>query len=213
MGALALILLPATTGVALVSRELVLAAVGAKWQAAIVPLRLLVLYAGVRSLTPILAQALTITGDTRYTMRRNIAAAICLPIGFFVGSRWGIVGIATAWMIVHAPVVLIPMLHRVSRHLGIGIRDYAPAIAPAVVSTALMAVTVLGVSSAIPGDLPLLVILALKVAVGALAYGAAIWLFFRDNVMGLVRVLKQARSGGSASVSPSAAPAPNASPG
>ena len=204
----------ATTGVALVSRELVLAAVGAKWQAAIVPLRLLVLYAGVRSLTPILAQALTITGDTRYTMRRNISAAICLPIGFFVGSRWGIVGIATAWMIVHAPVVLFPMLHRVSRHLGIGIRDYAPAVGPALVSTALMAVTVLGVSSAIPRGLPLLVVLALKVVVGALAYGAAVWLFFRENVMGLVRVLKQARSGGSAGLaSAGGAPAPNASTG
>lgn len=214
MGALALILLPATTGVALVSRELVLVAVGAKWQGAIVPLRLLVLYAGVRSLTPILAQALTITGDTRYTMRRNISAAICLPIGFFVGSRWGIVGIATAWIIVHAPVVVIPMLHRVSRHLGIGIRDYAPAIGPALVSTALMAATVLGVSAAIPRGLPLLVLLALKVLVGAIAYGAAIWLFFRENVMGLVRVLKQARSGGSGSLAATGgAPAPNASTG
>jgi len=210
MGALALILLPATTGVALVSRELVLAAVGAKWEAAIVPLRLLVLYAGVRSLAPILAQALTITGDTRYTMRRNISAAICLPIGFLIGARWGIVGIATAWIIVHAPVVLIPMLRRVSQHLGIGIRDYVPAVAPALVSTSIMAITVLAVSTAIPRDLPMLVILALKVAVGALAYGAVIWLFFRENVMGLVRVLKQARSGGSANLAPAGgALAPN----
>ena len=48
----------------------------------------------------------------------------------------------------------------------------------------------------------MLLILGLKVAVGALAYSAAIWLFFRENVMGLVRVLKQARSGGSASLEP-----------
>ncbi len=214
MGALALILLPATTGVALVSRELVLAVVGAKWQAAIVPLRLLVLYAGVRSLTPILSQALTITGDTRYAMHRNIAAAICLPIGFVVGARWGIVGIATAWIIVHAPVVLVPMLRRVSQHLGIGMREYVRAVAPAVVSTSIMAVTVLAMSAAIPRDLPMLVMLGLKVAVGALAYGAAIWLFFRESVIGLVRVLKQARSGGSASLGPAGGgPLPNESLG
>jgi len=196
MGALALVLLPATAGVALVSRELVLGVVGAKWEAAIVPLRLLVLYAGVRSLTPILSQALTITGDTRYAMHRNIAGAICLPIGFVVGARWGIVGIATAWIIVHAPVVLVPQLRRVSKHLGIGIRDYAPAVAPAVASTSIMAATVLAVSMAIPQGLPVLLVLAFKVAVGAVAYVAAIWLFFRENVMALVRVLKQLRSGG-----------------
>jgi PST family polysaccharide transporter len=214
MGALALILLPATAGVALVSRELVLAVVGAKWQAAIVPLRLLVLYAGVRSLTPILSQALTITGDTRYAMHRNIAGAICLPIGFVVGARWGIVGIATAWIIVHAPVVLAPQLHRVSQHLGIGIRDYASAVAPALVSTSIMAVTVLAVSAAIPRDLPMLVVLGLKVAVGALAYAAAIWLFFRENVMALVRVLKQMRPSGPASPAPvGGGPVPNEAQG
>ena len=45
---------------------------GRSGKPAIVPLRLLVLYAGIRSLTPILSQALTITGDTRYTMQRSI---------------------------------------------------------------------------------------------------------------------------------------------
>ena len=202
MGALALVLLPATAGVALVSRELVLAVVGAKWEGAIVPLRLLVLYAGVRSLTPILSQALTITGDTRYAMHRNIAGAIALPIGFVVGARWGIVGIATAWIIVHAPVVLVPQLRRVSHHLGIGMREYAPAVAPALVSTSIMAVAVLALGMVIPADTPMLVLLGIKVAVGGLAYAAAIWFLFRENVMTLVRVFRQMRQG------PAAIPAP-----
>ena len=64
------------------------------------PLRLLVLYAGVRSLTPILSQALTITGDTRYAMQRSLVAAIILPIAFAIGSQWGITGIASAWILV-----------------------------------------------------------------------------------------------------------------
>jgi O-antigen/teichoic acid export membrane protein len=195
MGGLALVLLPATAGLALVSRELVLTVVGQKWEAAIVPLRLLVLYAGVRSLTPILSQALVITGDTRYAMHRNIAGAICLPIGFMIGARWGIAGIATAWIIVHAPVVLAPQLHRVSQHLGIGIRDYVPAVGPALVSTLIMTISVLAVNTTLPRDLPMSALLAIKVAVGALAYAAAIWLLFRANVMALVRVLKQVRQG------------------
>jgi O-antigen/teichoic acid export membrane protein len=205
MGALALILLPATAGLALVSRELVLTVVGQKWEAAIAPLRLLVLYAGVRSLTPILSQALTITGDTRSAMHRNVAGAICLPIGFVIGARWGIVGIATAWIIVHAPVVLVPQLHRVSKHLGIGIRDYAPAVGPALVSTVIMAISVVAVTAALPAGLPMLALLGIKVAVGAVAYAAAVWLLFRGNVMALVRVLKQVRQGDVSAPSPAGA--------
>jgi O-antigen/teichoic acid export membrane protein len=195
MGVLALILLPATTGVALVSREMVLVVLGAKWQGAIAPLRLLVLYAGVRSLTPILSQALTITGDTRYAMKRNIAGAICLPIGYVIGARWGIVGIAVASIVVHAPVVLFPQLHRVSHHLGIGIRDYVPAVAPALVSTSIMAGVVLGMSMLLPADLPMAAVLGLKIAVGAAAYAAAIWLLFRERVLALARLVKQLRQG------------------
>ena len=195
MGALGLVLLPATAGVALVSRELVLAVVGAKWAGAIVPLRLLVLYAGVRSLTPILSQALTITGDTRYTMHRNIGGAIFLPIGFVIGARWGIVGIATAWIVVHAPVVLIPMLRRVSQQLGIGFSSYVTAVAPAFVSAVIMSVVVLGVAALLPPGLSIWAVLGIKIAVGGLAYCAAIWLLFRERVMTLVRLIKQLRRG------------------
>jgi teichuronic acid exporter len=206
MGVLALILLPATTGVALVAREMVLVVLGAKWQGAIAPLRLLVLYAGVRSLTPILSQALTISGDTRYAMKRNIAGAICLPIGYVVGARWGgIVGIAVASIVVHAPVVLFPQLHRVSQHLGIGIREYVPAVAPALVSTSIMAGAVLAMSAVLPPDLPMAVVLGLKIAIGAAVYAAAIWLLFRERVMTLVRLVKQLRQGAPAAVPDAAA--------
>ena len=196
-GVLALVLLPSTAGVALVSRELVLAVLGEKWRGAIVPLTLLVLYAGVRSLAPILSQALTITGDTRYAMRRNIAGAICLPIAFVIGAKLGgIVGIATAWMVVHAPVVLVPQLRRVSKHLGIGVREYTPAVGPAFISTVIMAISVLLVAAFLPANLSLFVVLAIKIVVGAVAYLAALWLLFRENVMSLIRAFTQFRRGG-----------------
>jgi O-antigen/teichoic acid export membrane protein len=191
--------------VALVSRELVLAVLGEKWRAVPLPLTLLVLYAGVRSLTPILSQALTITGDTRYTMHRNIAGAICLPIGFVIGARWGIVGIATAWIIVHAPVVLIPQLHRVSSHLGIGVRAYVPAIAPAFVSTVIMAGAVALAGVALPRGTPMAAVLAVKVAVGVAVYAGSVWFLFRDHVLAIARAVAQARGQAPAA----AAPGPN----
>jgi PST family polysaccharide transporter len=193
-GTLAIILLPATAGLALVSRDL-LVIVGDKWAGAVVPLQLLVVYAGVRSLTPILTQALTITGDQRYTMKRNIIAAIVLPIGFAAGSRWGITGIATAWIVCHAPVVMIPLLLRVDRHLGIGPRDYFPVLRPALVSTAIMALGVFGVTMVLPSTTPGLAILIIKIVSGAVLYAGSLWLLFRERVLALLRLAAQLRKG------------------
>ena len=191
-GTLALVLLPATAGLALVARDL-LVIVGDKWEAAVVPLRLLVLYAGVRSLTPILSQALTITGDTRYAMKRSVVAAIVLPIGFAVGARWGINGIATAWIVCHAPVVMVPLLRRVATHLGIGPSAYLPMLRPAIVSTVIMVVAVLAVGLAIPVGAPRIAILILKIAIGGLAYAGALWFLFRERVLALLRLAAQLR--------------------
>jgi len=205
-GVLALALLPATAGLALVAEDM-LAIVGDKWRAAVVPLRLLVLYAGVRSLTPILSQALTITGDTRYTMKRSVVAAIVLPIGFVVGARWGITGIATAWIVLHAPVVMFPLLRRVATHLGIGPSAYLPMLRPALVSTALMTVSVLALTAVVPDGVPPVALLVLKVVAGAVSYAAALGLLFRQRVLALVRAVMQLRGDGP-SVTPT--PAPNA---
>jgi teichuronic acid exporter len=201
-GTLALALLPATVGLALVAEDL-LAVVGDKWKPAIVPLRLLVLYAGVRSLTPILSQALTITGDARYTMKRAVVAAIILPLGFVVGSRWGINGIATAWIVCHLPAVVVPLLRRVSTHLGIRPREFVPVLRPAVVSTLVMAVGVLGLAMAIPPTTPHLATLVLKIAIGGACYAGALWFMFRERVLALVRLAMQLRGN-----APAAAAAP-----
>lgn len=198
-GALALVLLPATAGVALVAGDL-LAVVGDKWQPAVVPLRLLVLYAGIRSLTPILSQALTVTGDTRFTMKLSVIGAVVLPIGFVIGAWFGgITGIAIAWIVCHAPVVLVPLLRRVTTHLGIELKAYVPALRPALVSTAIMTAGVLAIAFIIPPQTPRLVTLAIKILAGAVCYAATLWLLFRERVLTLIRAATQLRG---------AAPAP-----
>ena len=191
-GALALALLPATAGLALVARDL-LVIVGDKWAPAVVPMQLLVLYAGVRSLTPILSQALTITGDTRYTMKRSVVAAIILPVGFMVGARWGINGIAAAWIVCHAPVVMFPLLHRVATHLGIGPRAYWPVLRPAIVSTVIMVLAVLTVTFAMPASAPRFAALMIKIVTGGAVYAGALWFLFRERVLALVRATTQLR--------------------
>ena len=191
-GVLALALFPATIGLALVAPDLT-AFVGEKWSPAITPLRLLVVYAGVRALTSIFSQALTITGDTRFTMRRSVTAAIVLPIGFVIGARWGVNGIAAAWIVCHAPVVMAPLLYRTAKKLGIGFNDYVPALRAPVISTAIMAVAVALTIAVLPASLPGVARIAVEVMVGGIAYTGSLWFLFRDRVLALVRASAQLR--------------------
>jgi PST family polysaccharide transporter len=191
-GALALALFPATIGLALVAPDLT-ALVGDKWSPAITPLRLLVVYAGFRALTSIFSQALTITGDARYTMQRSVTAAFVLPIGFVIGARWGVNGIAAAWIVCHAPVVMIPLLYRTASKLGIGFGAYVPALRAPVVSTAIMAGAVALTIALLPASMPRVARLVVEIAIGGIFYAGSLWFLFRERVLALVRATSQLR--------------------
>jgi hypothetical protein len=126
-------------------------------------------------------------------MKRSIVAAIILPIGFAVGARWGINGIATAWIVCHAPVVMFPLLRRVATHLGIGPSAYFPVLRPALVSTLIMVLAVVAVTVAMPSSVPRAAILATKVVTGGVFYAGSLWFLFRERVLALVRATTQLR--------------------
>lgn len=197
---LALIAFPLAIGLVLVADDFVLVALGAKWAGTIAPLRLLALYASIRSLAPLLAQVLNALGESRFAMLNNVAAALLLPAGFLVGSRFGTVGVAAAWIVVH-PLVLVPLYRRTFLVTGLTLRAYLAALAPAVSGTLLLVVAVLGVRLLLPAGVPgagaagsPVLRLALQVAAGAAAYGLALFLFHRDRLRafrGLLRHLRR----------------------
>jgi len=192
---IALATFPATLGLALVADDLVLAALGEKWRAAIVPLRLLALYSSVRSIMPFLVQVLNVTGSTRYVMWVNIVAAILLPLGFYFGSHWGSAGIALAWIAVHPIVVAIPIAARVFSSLALPIRGYLRALWPASASCMGMAAAVLSVRAVTGDSLPRIITLVMLVIVGAIAYVGVLWVFFRTRIAAIRHGWALIRSG------------------
>jgi len=85
-------------------------------------------------------------------------------------------------------------------------REYVPAVAPALVSTSIMAAAVLLVAALLPAETPMLARLVLKVGVGVAAYAAAVWFLFKENAMSLVRVFTQLRRDGPEAVAAASAP-------
>lgn len=188
---LALATFPATVGLALVAEPFVLAVLGEKWRAAVPVLRLLALYASLRSITPLLPQVLTVTRDTRYAMWTSVAGAVVLPAAFLIGSRWGITGVAVAWMIAH-PLCILPLYLRVFRRLELRAAEYLRAVAPALGGCVVMAAAVAG-AGALTRGWPPGAALAASVAAGAAGYGGWIAAAHRDRLRAFLATIRAAR--------------------
>lgn len=190
---LAIITFPLAFGLALVADHFVLVAVGPKWEPAIAPLRLLALYAGLRSLVTLFPQVLTAIGRARWAMWVSVALVLCMPASFFVGARWGTSGVAMAWVIVY-PIVVVPMLIVYTlRMIGLPAWEYLLALWPATSATLAMATVVLLMRSALSAHRPEAASLAALVGGGAAAYGATLWLLHAARVRDLLRFLRSLR--------------------
>ncbi|MGI9078331.1 MAG: oligosaccharide flippase family protein, partial [Gemmatimonadaceae bacterium] len=191
---LALLTFPATIGLALMADGVVLLALGEKWKTMIVPLQLLALYASVRSITPLLPHVLNVTGDSRFGARNSVLAAIVLPLAFYLGTRWGTVGIAAAWLVAH-PMVIMPLYWRVLKRIDLSISRYLRALWPAVSSSAVMAAAVFAVRAFVPAEAPLIARVLIPVAGGAAAYALVIFTIHRERVRAFADMLGAARLG------------------
>jgi PST family polysaccharide transporter len=178
---IALITFPLTVGLAFVSRDLVISALGQKWYEVIAPLRLLALYACVRSIMPFVAQVLMVTGDAGFLMWNGIISAVVIPLGFLIGSHWGTQGIAAAWVIAY-PVNAIPLYLRLSRRIFLTKAEFWHALSPAVHGTLLMALMV-GAAQLISGHFTVGTRLVVQVLTGAITYVAVILILHRDRLV------------------------------
>jgi PST family polysaccharide transporter len=167
---LAFVTMPAAVGMALVADRFVEVALGAKWQEAVLPLRILCLYAGFRATASLFAQVLVATGQAGRSLRFNLQAALVLPVLFLIGSRWGTGGVAMGW-IVGYPLVIVPFFMRTTlRHVEMSGREYFRALWPGLSGTAVMAAAVLAVRATLSSTLPALAALVLEAGVGALVF-------------------------------------------
>lgn len=186
---LALITVPVALGMALVANEFVLLALGEKWSAMAAPLQVLAVYAAFRSVTSLMSPLLFITGGSRIAMINGLVGMILCPIGFLVGSHWGIVGIALAWLIVH-PILLAPMYWHVLPSIGLSIRQYIRSLWPALSGALVMIAAVSVMRISIPGDTSLATRLVLLVLAGGAAYFMTLLALHRQRILSFVTMMK-----------------------
>lgn len=160
---------PATIGLGLVAPEFVSLFLGNRWSGAVAPLEILAFYGSLRSLSALLGPLLTALRETRFLMWTNIAAAILMPLLFYVGSRWGPLGIACGW-IVGYPFIALPLYSKAFRKVGMPLRDYFNAIRPALNASLVMVFAVMALKFLIPAEWRLYLRFGIEVVAGAFTY-------------------------------------------
>jgi O-antigen/teichoic acid export membrane protein len=127
---LAYLTLPVSFGIAVTADLLVRIVLGPQWDAVVVPLQVLCLYAAFYSCQILNAHVLLWTGQFRANMWLNVLAAVLLPIAFYIGAQGGLPGVAWSWVVAF-PLVNVPAFVIGFRTIRIGLGAWVNAIWPA----------------------------------------------------------------------------------
>ena len=189
---LSLITFPASTALAVEADDLVRVALGAGWDGAVLPLRLLAVYASFRSVTTLFPNVLVARGLASRSMRFNVVAALVMPALFIVAARWGTTGVAAAW-IVGYPLVAVPLFMRSAlRLIGMSVGEWLGALWPAASAALGMAAAMLGSRVLLAGtSWPTLARLVVDLSAGAVTYLGLLWILHRVRLLDAVRLLRQ----------------------
>jgi len=189
---LAFLTLPAGCGLALVAEELVAVALGENWGMAVRPLQILAILTGIRAIDPLLSQILYVVGESRFVMRLGLAAGPFLVLSFYFGSRWGIVGIAAAWLAFY-PFLVLPLYWKVFKTISLSPSAYLSVLWPAFNGTLVMAAAVLLLKLTIPSSWPMWLLLGTEVATAAVVYFLTVFTFHGERVRRFYRFLRTVR--------------------
>jgi O-antigen/teichoic acid export membrane protein len=193
---LAVSIFPLLFGLAAVSKEAVQLLLGSKWAGAASPLRWIAIYMAIRSMIYLANQLLTTLRFTRFGMWMSFLNFGLMPIAFYVASSRGVGAVAAA-------VTAIPIFVKVLRTIQCSLAEYLRSLMPALIGSAAMLLAVNGLKLWLaPAYGTVFGRLMLEIVVGAAAYGAIVWIFFRARITQYFRFFLQLRNSRSAVAEP-----------
>jgi PST family polysaccharide transporter len=206
---LSLLTFPVCIGLALVADDLVRFVLEPKWHLATVPLQMLAILACVRSIDPLLQQALAAIDEAKMNLNNTVVTVCVLPFGLYAGLTFGeyltgappgtevaisgaINGVALAWLIL-GPILFSRLLLRGLARIQLPLGKYAAALWPAVSGCLLMSAVVITIDITQPSRR--FGWFVVKIIAGALTYGATLLLLHRDRVLMAREIVKKLRRG------------------
>lgn len=180
---------PVLWGMSSVAPELVSVLLGPGWGEASLPLQVLTLVMPFRAIAGFLPTVTDAVGRPDVGLQNVILGCMIMPVAFFAGSHWGMVGVSLAWVCAY-PFVLFMNLKRMLSVVGLSIEALAIKLALPLVCATGMYVSVWLVRSQLhPATRPA-VLLMIEIAVGAATYVLMTFMFNRAILAELKLMLR-----------------------
>jgi O-antigen/teichoic acid export membrane protein len=148
-----LIALPFYFGLATTAEPVVLTVLGWKWAETVPLVRALALAMPFLTLQILFAPATNALGRPRAALRVAMAGAAIMPACFLIGSQYGTIGLARAWL-VGFPLLTATTVALSLPVIGASLRGLARAVLPGLAASAVMAAVVAGADAALPAMAP-----------------------------------------------------------
>lgn len=178
---LAIAAFPVFFGMSCTAEPIIVSLLGEKWIPAAPILQLLGLVMPFRLLSNVFPPLLWGIGQPRTSATNFLIASIFMPLAFYFGTRWGVIGLAYAWLAMY-PLVFLITAYRTCAMINLQLVSYLMEIARPVLAGLIMYATVLFLQPYAYGSIGDWVYLVQLVAAGAVAYGAAILMIDRGTV-------------------------------
>lgn len=187
---LSLITFPLFIGLLSMANELVPVVFGEKWNAAIVPLQIIIGFALISSFVSPCGQIVLALGKPKIEFKFNLVQVPLLLLGVFIGVKYGIIGVAIAMSLVIGTMGFL-FLKRTIHLINLTMKNILIILFPALASSLLMLVLVLALRHIlINSGYNIYQVLLVCSPFGALVYSLALLTFFRRSFQLLWRILK-----------------------
>lgn len=180
---------PVFFGISCTAEPLVASLLGEKWLPAAPLLQVLGVVMPFRLMSNIFPPLLWGIGSPGTSASNFLIAALLMPLAFYFGVRWGVIGLAYAWLCMY-PLVFFITAFRTCRKVGLGIGNYVLQMLRPVVAGVVMYATVYLLQGVVYGSVGDWLYLAQLVVIGVVAYGVAMLLIDREGMLETLQLIR-----------------------
>lgn len=190
---IAIVALPASVGVVIAAKPIVLVFLGEKWLPAVTPLRILALYGLLRTFIAPSGEVFKGIGKPHFVPVFSVPhLVLAVPVLYVLTRSLGLEGAALGMLILLA-VTGLPAMFLAMRLVGATVHDVARALAMLILCSVLLAAALAGVLAATESLSPVISLLVL-VGAGVLVFGAAAAIFARSVIKPMWVSIRETRS-------------------
>jgi len=188
---LSIVSFPLLIGLLSVADLLIPAVYGDKWRPAVLPLKIIIVFTIVRTISSLGGQILMALGQPGKEFKMNACQVIPLLTAVYIGSRFGIVGVAAGMSTVLSGFA-IWFLVITNKAIDLSIKHLIKAVLPALVSSGVLYMVVfLFLRWTATTQFGVYEVLAISVCIGAAAYVLFMLIFFRETSKRFVSQCRQ----------------------